>query len=44
LFNNAFQPGSEMDARIQNQRSDGRMVSKVKGDKIKKANQEFETK
>ncbi len=35
LFNNAFQPGSEMDARIQNIKDpDGRMVSKVKvGDK-----------
>ncbi len=35
LFNNAFQPGSEMDARIQSIKDpDGRMVSKVKvGDK-----------
>jgi uncharacterized cupredoxin-like copper-binding protein len=35
LFNNAFQPGSEMDVRIQNIKDpDGRMVSKVKvGDK-----------
>ena len=35
LFNNAFQPGSEMDARIQSIKDpDGRMVSKIKvGDK-----------
>ena len=35
LFNNAFQPGSEMDARIQSIKDpDGRMVTKVKvGDK-----------
>jgi len=31
LFNNAFQPGSEMDARIQSIKDpDGRMVSKIK--------------
>ena len=35
LFNNAFQPGSEMDARIQSIKDpDGRMVTKIKvGDK-----------
>ena len=35
IFNNAFQPGSEMDARIQSIKDpDGRMVTKVKvGDK-----------
>ena len=35
LFNNAFQPGSEMDARIQSIKDpDGRMVNKIKdGDK-----------
>jgi hypothetical protein len=35
FFNNAFQPGSEMDARIQSIKDpDGRMVSKKKvGDK-----------
>ena len=33
LFNNAFQPGSEMDARIQSIKDpDGRMVNKVKVD------------
>ncbi|MFV5694260.1 M1 family metallopeptidase [Flavobacterium sp. LB3P122] len=33
LFNNAFQPGSEMDARIQSIKDpDGRMVSKIKVD------------
>jgi hypothetical protein len=33
LFNNAFQPGSEMDARLHSIKDpDGRMVNKVKVD------------
>ena len=48
LFNNAFQPGSEMDARIQSIKDpDGRMVNKIKVDGkeiIKKRTKKIESK